>query len=148
VCEDDLIADEKRYARSLAVLRRRKGEEIMDDISSASDSDSSEFDDDVEEEAGRVVDDPCFTAAAGHPKVEVMPMDVDADVDVHGDGIRLVLEPEKLVKEEEAKHMHPVVQRPAPIQIQTINLASYTDPDTDMSARCGFPLLSSFLTLT
>jgi hypothetical protein len=32
------------------------------------------------------------------------------------------------MKDEKERHMHPVVQRPAPIQIQTVNLA-HTDAD-------------------
>lgn len=133
-CEEDLEADERRYGRSLAVLRRRK-ETMVED--SESESDSSDFDEDEDDE---VQDDSYLLG----PKVDVMPMDIDGEADGPQDGIHVVLEDDK----EKERHMHPVVQRPTPIQIQTTNLSSFSSSsaDTDLSTR-SLVLLSSLVKL-
>jgi dual specificity MAP kinase phosphatase len=152
VCEDDLVKDERRFERSLGMLRRRggwvglngngngnvnvNGEESASESSSASEG-SSEFEGDEEDD-----EDMVYTT-----EPRVIPMDIDADVDVEfdaGEAIRVVVEPGlKEEKHHHPMHMHPVVQRPAPlqIQIQTVNL---TDRD-DISTAIRFAFFRSML---
>jgi dual specificity MAP kinase phosphatase len=130
VCEDDLVKHERKFARSLRVLRRRGPytgdlEDPVSECESASDSASSDFEDDDEEDEEHM-----HVEGVVYPEPKVIPMDIDTDVDAERDGegaIRFVVEP--TMKDERERHMHPVVQRPGPIQIQTINLA-HRDADS------------------
>lgn len=141
-----MVKDARRFEKSLKVLRRRggaggasTGEELnvacasgMEESAStsesestsesASESGSSAFDeDDVDDDEH---DHMHIEGVYTEPRV--IPMDIDADVDVDPtEGIRVVVEP--TMKEDKHTHMHPVVQRPVPIQIQTTNL---TDRDS------------------
>lgn len=144
VCEDDLVKNERKFAKSLRVLRRRSGEleDPASESESASDSASSDFDDDEEDED----EEHMHVEGVVYPEPKVIPMDIDTDVDLERDGegaIRFVVEP--TMKDEKERHMHPVVQRPAPIQIQTVNLA-HRDPDS-VGTATSYALSSLFLTL-
>ncbi|KAF5374503.1 hypothetical protein D9615_009130 [Tricholomella constricta] len=148
VCEDDLDAEPRRYARELAVLRRKRDGGFGDGASGGpgtpalegdSENSSSDFDEDDDDDV-----DEEFGAEQGQPRgvrVDVVPpdaMDVDTERPGHRDAIDM-----DLVRAEDKgaggeKHMHPVVQRPAPIQ--TANL-----PSSFSSASSG-GLSTSFTT--
>ena len=124
VCEDDLVGDETRFEKTLKLLRRRgentAGMESASESGSTSESESgsSAFDDDDDDEHMHI--------EGVYTEPRVIPMDIDADVDVDPtDCIRVVVEP--TMKEDKHTHMHPVVQRPTPIQIQTANLKTDSD---------------------
>ncbi|KAG6906744.1 hypothetical protein DXG01_012296 [Tephrocybe rancida] len=135
VCEDDLEAEPRRYARELSLLRRRREGENGGQGTPALEGDSesggsSDFDDDEEdEEVGGTGDELGFVEA----QVGVVPpdaMDID-DVPGRSATIHISAVGDEQSKDDE-KHMHPVIQRPSPIQ--TVNLpSSYSSASSGLS---------------
>ncbi|KAG6856272.1 hypothetical protein H0H87_005957 [Tephrocybe sp. NHM501043] len=131
VCEDDLEAEPRRYARELNLLRRRRDGDAdglgTPTLEGDSESGSSDFD---EEEAAEVVASPVGEHSLVEAQVDVVPpdaMDID-DAPRTTEAIHIGAVEHK----DKEKHMHPVVQRPAPIQ--TTNLASsYSSSSSGLS---------------
>ncbi|KAG6835331.1 hypothetical protein H0H93_002598 [Arthromyces matolae] len=142
VCEDDLQAEPKRYARELALLRRRDpsynannimttdndnsvglSTPVLEGDSESSDYDDDDDDEDIDMEEDEVVLSPLSVGA----NAGVVPPDL-MDVDgANGNQIQaqIPLGIEKPEEQDDAKHMHPVIQRlapPVPMPIQTTEL--------------------------
>ncbi|KAH0584844.1 hypothetical protein H2248_008122 [Termitomyces sp. 'cryptogamus'] len=132
ICEDDLEAEPRRYARELSLLRRKRegdngglGTPVLEGDSESgvsSDCDDEDDEDDVASPRG----------AGMEAKVDVVPpdaMDVDGEVPGHGQAISFGVNDDQ---KDEEKHMHPVIQRSVPIQ--TANLPSpYPSINSDLS---------------
>ena len=138
VCEDDLEAEPRQYARELSLLRRKRegdpgdlGTPVLegDNESGGSSDTDGEDDDDDDDDVASTEEEVCIDA-----KVDVVPpdaMDIDGDVSGH-EAISFSVNGDQ---KNEEKHMHPVVQRPAPIQ--TANLPSpYPSVNSGLSTRC------------
>ncbi|RDB29569.1 hypothetical protein Hypma_014898 [Hypsizygus marmoreus] len=156
VCEDDLDEDAEKYVRELGVLRRKRdggfGDGVLGSASSgytegSESGGSSDFDEDEEEEDEEVIEEGQHESVFGaEPRVAVdgdegAAMDIDADGVAHN--IHIVLEEKD---KDEPQHMHPVVQRPAPIQTTGLVLGSFssasslsTSVDTTSSSEGFFP---------
>ncbi|KAG6876362.1 hypothetical protein C0993_003789 [Termitomyces sp. T159_Od127] len=144
VCEDDLEAEPRRYARELSLLlRKREGDngglgtpvlEGDSESGASSDLDDDEDDEDVVSPGEGV---------AMETKVDVVPpdvMDIDGDVPGHGEAIPF---DDGASQKDQEKHMHPVIQRPSPIQ--TANLPSAYSISSDLNTSLTTSDSESFL---
>ncbi|KAG6902081.1 hypothetical protein C0995_004582 [Termitomyces sp. Mi166 len=142
VCEDDLEAEPRRYARELSLLKRQRegdngsiGTPVLEGDSESggsSDLDEEEDDDDVASPG---------EGMSMETKVDVVvppdAMDIDGDVPTIPFGV-------SRDQKDEGKHMHPVIQRPAPIQ--TANLpSSYSSASSGLSPTSIFETSSTGL---
>lgn len=159
MCEEDLEAEPARYARELAVLRRKR-DGGFGDISALTSvpnpneagnatSDSSDFDDDdldddddfdeVEEAADaaheRTFRDVGHGNSAGSDVRVVLNdtsiMGMDIDEETSGNGIRVGVEIAKDIDKDSGTHMHPVVQRPAPSPLHV--MTTTVEPGDDFT---------------
>lgn len=137
VCEDDLEAEPRRYARELSLLwRKREGDNgghgtpvLEGDSESGASSDLDDEDDEDDEEDVASPREGVDIEA----KVDVVPpdvMDIDGDIPVHEETISFG---DTENPKDEGKHMHPVIQRPAPIQ--TANLPSSYSISSGLNTR-------------
>ncbi|KAG6879792.1 hypothetical protein C0992_011590 [Termitomyces sp. T32_za158] len=134
VCEDDLEAEPRRYARELSLLsRKREGDNgglgtpvLEGDSESGASSDLDDEDDEEDVTSPR-------EGVGMEAKVDVVPPDaMDIDVDLPGHEETIPFDDRENQKDQ-GKHMHPVVQRPAPIQTADLPSSYFSTSDINTS---------------